>query len=141
VVRTHQEAGNHKENSLPMVYNQSSWRTPDDGRDSAVVRFEAFNAAHPAFYDTLVDLARAYLDGTGHEAVGMQRLIEHARWDLELGARGELDIKLNNDLGAYYSRLIQYQERDLAGRIPTRRSPGADEWIDELRKRDPGDAA
>ena len=95
----------------------------------AAGRFEEFHAANPHFYDALVRLARRYVSTTGRAVIGMQRLIEVARWDVDLVTEGDDEFKVNNNHAAFYARLIMLQEPDLAGRIPTRSSPDADRWI------------
>jgi hypothetical protein len=95
--------------------------------------FEKFHNDNPHFYDALVELARRYITRTGRGIVGMQRLIEVARFDMDLTTQSDDEFKVNNNHAAFYSRLIMLQEPDLAGTIPTRRSPEADTWI-ALRK-------
>lgn len=91
--------------------------------------FEKFHTDNPHFYDALVELARRYIGRTGRSIVGMQRLIEVARFDMDLTTESEDEFKVNNNHAAFYSRLIMLQEPDLAGVIPIRRSPDADAWI------------
>ena len=105
-----------------------------DDRDlSMTERFERFHTDNPHFYAALVDLARRYITRTGRTIVGMQRLVEVARFDLDLRAKTDEEFKVNNDFAAYYSRLIMWQEPDLAGVIPIRRSPEADAWITSIK--------
>lgn len=92
-------------------------------------KFEAFHAYNPSFYAALVALARRYIRRTGRGAVGMRRLIEIARWDVDLTTNTEDEFKVNNDHAAFYSRLVMWQEPDLAGVIPIRPSAEADLWI------------
>lgn len=91
-------------------------------------RFERFHRDNPTFYDRIVHLARRYLARTGASKVGVQRLVEVARWDHEIATDAE-DFKVNNDYASFYARLIALQEPDLADAFHLRRADEADEWI------------
>jgi hypothetical protein len=103
-----------------------------DDRQSMTEKFEAFHRDNPDFYDHLVTLARRYLLRTGSERVGVQRLIEIARWDLEISTHGSMEYKVNNDFGAFYARLIAHQEPDLVDAFTVRKAREADEWARHL---------
>lgn len=81
-------------------------------------RFEAFHAANPRVYATLVRLARE-AHAVGHQRVGIAMLFEVARWQLSVVTTGD-DFKLNNSWRSRYARLIMAQEQDLAGVFETR---------------------
>lgn len=109
--------------------------TPAEQPQTLTERFVQFDQANPDFYDALVRHARRYLLRTGAHRVGIQRLIEIARWDLEVETAAT-DFKVNNDFAAFYSRLIAHREPDLVDAFPMRRAREADEWARTL-----GDAA
>lgn len=100
---------------------------------SAAERFEDFHRTNPHVYEALVRLARRFIDATGKRKLGAQRLIEIARWDLELSTKGEDVYEINNDYAAFYARLVMHQEPDLAGVFDLRTSPNADRWIALVR--------
>lgn len=104
----------------------------EDARGMTVTeRFEEFHRENPDFYDHLVLLARRYLLRTGSKRVGIQRLIEIARWDLEIQTGG-MDFKVNNNFGAYYARLIEHREPDLVDTFASRRAEEPDAWARTL---------
>ena len=90
-------------------------------------KFDAFHAANPHVYTTLVRLAREWVGRTGRHKLGIATLYERARWEIALNT-SDADFRLNNDYRAYYARLIMAQERDLAGLFDLRTSK-ADSWI------------
>ena len=90
-------------------------------------KFDAFHAANPHVYTTLVRLAREWVGRTGRHKLGIATLYERARWEIALNT-SDADFRLNNDYRAYYARLIMAQERDLAGLFDLRTSK-ADLWI------------
>lgn len=92
-------------------------------------RFEEFHSTNPHVYRALVQLARRFIAATGKRKIGMQRLIEIARWDLEIATKGAEEFEVNNSFGAYYSRLIMWQEKDLAGVFDCRVADEPDRWI------------
>lgn len=106
----------------------------DGGRSlTPTEAFEKFHADNPHFYACLVQLARRFIGRTGRSVVGMQRLIEVARFDMDINTESDDDFKVNNNHAAFYARLIMWQEKDLDGRIPIRSSPDADQWIAVLK--------
>lgn len=100
---------------------------------SIAERFEDFHRTNPHVYEALVRLARRFIEATGKRKLGAQRLIEIARWDLEIRTKGEDVYEINNDYAAFYARLVMYQEPDLAGVFDLRTSPNADRWIAQVR--------
>jgi hypothetical protein len=84
------------------------------------LKFELFHAKNPHVYDILVDLARTWKANTG-KRIGIAALYERARWQIAFSTT-DVDLKLNNDYRAYYSRLIMQNEEDLAGLFNTRAS-------------------
>jgi hypothetical protein len=80
--------------------------------------FEAFHAANPQVYATLVRLARGYFTAGRH--VGIGHLWEVMRWQRWVETRGDF-FRLNNNWRSRYARLIMEQEPDLAGYFETRR--------------------
>lgn len=79
-------------------------------------RFEAFHAAHPEVYRTLVRLTRAEV--ARGRSPGISMIWEVMRWRL-LGRSRRL--RLNNDWRSRYARLIRQQEPDLANVFRTRK--------------------
>lgn len=96
-------------------------------------RFEAFHALNPHVYDALVSLARRFIAATGKRKLGAQRLVEIARWDMELATKGEEEFEINNTYRAYYARLIMWQEPDLHDVFDLRHAPEPDAWIADLK--------
>ena len=97
-----------------------------DGTTAA--KFESFHRENPHVYRTLVQLARQWVNAMGSQKLGISMLFETARWNLAIQTNSP-DYRLNNDFRAYYSRLIQRQEPDLAHLFEMRAS-AADAWID-----------
>lgn len=91
-------------------------------------RFEAFHRANPHVYQTLVRLAREWVNTTGRRKLGIGMLFERSRWDLAIQTNSE-DFRLNNSHRSFYSRLIQAQEPDLRDLFELRSSQ-ADGWVD-----------
>jgi hypothetical protein len=91
-------------------------------------RFEEFHRDNPHVYQTLVKLAREWVNQTGRHKLGIKTLYERARWEIALQT-GDPDYQLNNNWTAYYSRLIMRREHDLDGLFDLRISE-ADQWID-----------
>jgi hypothetical protein len=89
--------------------------------------FDRFHADNPKVYETLVRLAREWVERTGRHKLGIATLFERARWEIAL-ATTDADFKLNNSYRAYYARLIMLREPDLAGLFDLRASE-ADQWI------------
>lgn len=92
-------------------------------------RFAEFHRENPHVYRALVDLARRFVQATGKRKLAVQRLVEIARWDLEIATKGAEEFEVNNSFGAYYSRLIMWQEKDLEGVFNCRVAVEADRWI------------
>jgi hypothetical protein len=90
-------------------------------------RFETFHADNPQVYNTLVRLARQWINHTGRHKLGIATLFERARWELAISTTSA-DYKLNNTFRAWYARLIMANEPDLAGLFDCRASE-ADDWI------------
>lgn len=90
-------------------------------------RFEEFHRQNGHVYRTLVRLAREWVNRTGQQKLGMKSLYERARWDLAIET-SDPEFQLNNSYTAYYARLIQALEPDLADLFETRAS-AADQWI------------
>jgi hypothetical protein len=92
------------------------------GPPSAKERFLAFHRDNPEVYRRLVALTRQWKRATGRDRVGFPMLWERLRWDYSLTTTTS-DVKLNNNMRSYYSRLIMSQEPDLDGVFETRTSP------------------
>jgi hypothetical protein len=97
-----------------------------DGTTAA--RFEEFHRQNSHVYRTLVRLAREWVNTTGNRKLGISALYERARWQLAIET-SDADYRLNNSYRAYFARLIERQEPDLADLFETRAS-AADAWID-----------
>jgi hypothetical protein len=91
-------------------------------------RFEDFHQANPDFYESLVERTREYLDATGNDKVGIQAVMEQARWDRQMKTKSA-DFKVNNDFAAFYARLIMLLEADLDGVFQIRKAHEAARWI------------
>jgi hypothetical protein len=91
-------------------------------------RFELFHAANPHVYHTLVKLSRRFIDSTGQRRLAIQRVVEIARWDMQIATRGAEEFVINNSFTPYYARLIMLQEPDLTGVYEIRKSAEADSW-------------
>ena len=90
--------------------------------------FFRFHKANPAIYRMFAKTART-LKRAGVKKVSSRLVIERVRNCIFFKAKGETEIRINNNFTALYARLIMRQEPDLAGfiRITKRRSavPGA----------------
>jgi hypothetical protein len=89
--------------------------------------FDRFHSDNPKVYETLVRLAREWVNRFGSHKLGIATLYETARWQITL-ATNDAEFRLNNNWRSYYARLIMAQEPDLAGLFDLRASK-ADEWI------------
>lgn len=94
--------------------------------DKLAAKFEKFHADNPHVYDMLVSLLRTWVANTHRQKIGIAALFERARWEIAITTT-DPNFKLNNNLKAYYARLIMKQEEDLAGIFDLRRS-AADDW-------------
>ena len=83
-----------------------------DRHASIQQRFEAFHAANPHIYDTLVRMART-LRERGRKRIGIAMLFEVLRWNHGIRTT-DTEFKLNNNFRSRYARLIARQEPDLA---------------------------
>lgn len=87
---------------------------------SLQTEFDAFHKANPGIYRALVKLARKGVEA-GANKLGIKQLFEVLRWDEMIRTNSDL-FKLNNNMTAYYARLIMEHEPDLAGIFNTRRT-------------------
>lgn len=92
-------------------------------RSKATEQFLKFHAENPHVYYVLVRLAREALEMWG--AVGINAILERARWEPGLQTTGE-PFKLNENHAAFYSRLIMHLNPDLAGVFTLRQSVADD---------------
>lgn len=97
-------------------------------------KFETWLANNGEFYIRLARMTREFLRETGAEKVGIQALIEAARWDRAIQTRSA-DYKLNNDFGAFLARLLMHDHPDLDGVFELRRADEADQWIAAKKRR------
>lgn len=88
--------------------------------ESIEAKFQAFHAANPQVYETLVRLARN-AKARGKTVIGIGQLWEVMRWEMSLNLTGDTEYKLNNSFRSRYARLIMQQERDLDGLFETRK--------------------
>jgi hypothetical protein len=98
--------------------------------------FERFHAENPHVYWLMVMLARQWVERTGRGKLGAQMLLERARWEIAMRT-SDPEYKMNNNWGAYYARLIMYQEPDLDGLFDLRASE-ADWWLQDFISRHKG---
>lgn len=95
-----------------------------DGPIPTVERFRKFHAANPGVYRLLVRLTRDFLRRSGKQRLGINAVIERARWEYALKTTETPSI--NNSYAPFYSRLIMAGETDLAGVFETRRAAADD---------------
>lgn len=94
--------------------------TVPGNRGKLEAAFEAFHHDHPEVYTELVGLARD-LRRRGYTRFGIGMLFEILRWRRMRAVRSSAyTFKLNNNLRAYYARLIMVQEPDLRDAFNTR---------------------
>ena len=86
-------------------------------------RFKEFHTNNPHVYYELLSMIEI-AKKAGRNKVGMQQLLEVLRWNQSLSTTAN-DFKLNNDYGAFYTRLIDDMRPDL-GALLTRRKSVAD---------------
>jgi hypothetical protein len=82
-------------------------------------RFAEWLAQNGAIYDALVRLAKAEV-AAGKQRIGLKALVEHARWNLPLGANGST-WKLDNRMVSRMARLMAEREPELRGAFEFRR--------------------
>jgi hypothetical protein len=82
-------------------------------------RFLEFHHANPAVYSALVSLARQW-KSAGHDRCSMDMLVHLVRWDYGTRTESRDGFKINDHFVSRYARLIQANERDLAGMFSTR---------------------
>ena len=90
-------------------------------------KFERFHTANPHVYRVIVEKAREWR-AAGRGKLGMSLLFGMVRWVIALETDGD-PIRINDHYVPYYSRLIMWQEPDLAELFNLRRSDEADAWI------------
>ena len=84
-------------------------------------QFWAYHSDHPEVYEMLVQYAKQWRDKRGAEAIGGMKMIwERVRWEMAIRASDET-YKCNNNLHAYYARLIMERNPDLDGIFRLRR--------------------
>lgn len=112
------------------MYEQSTPAPTGDTIEGVTLtqKFEAFDGANQHFQPELVKLARRFLDKTGRTC-GIQRLIEIARWDIEMTLDTDDEFQINNDFAAFYARKIMVENPDLLGFFRLRRAVEANEWL------------
>lgn len=95
-------------------------------------RFEHFHRTNPTVYGVIVQKAREWR-AAGNGKLGMSLLFGMVRWVLALETKGD-PFRINDHYVPYYSRLVMWQEPDLADLFDLRRAPEADAWIAEKRR-------
>jgi hypothetical protein len=81
-------------------------------------RFYEFHHRNPDVYQRLIALAREWKQA-GHDKCSIELLYAKLRWDEGIATSGD-QFKLNDHFTSRYARLIQANERDLAGLFSTR---------------------
>lgn len=110
VVRQHvrrMQVDRERRNRKKKPYRKETWE----------VRFGRFHGQNPHVYARLVAMARQ-LRASGIERYGIKALYEVLRFESLTTKNTEgpsAPFKLNNNFTAYYARLIERQEPDLAG--------------------------
>jgi len=85
-------------------------------------RFREFDAANPHVYEALVDLCRrVQARGRKRWSINAAFEVPRYRWTMQT-IRREGEFKLNNNFRAYYARMIEAQEPELAGFFELRES-------------------
>jgi hypothetical protein len=95
-----------------------------EDRPSLAARFEAFDQANPLIYQALLKYSYEWIRLTGRRRLGIARLWEKMRWDLETQSTEECP-KLNNDYRSFYARKLM-QEPGLQDLFETRHSAADD---------------
>ncbi|WP_238011569.1 hypothetical protein KZZ52_33545 [Dactylosporangium sp. AC04546] len=85
-------------------------------------RSARFHQENPHVYKILVGLAREWIHRTGRKRCSIAMLFERARWEPSIPT--ETTLVLDNNLRAFYSRLMMQNEPDLKGLFETRRRAG-----------------
>ncbi len=80
--------------------------------------FNRFHADNPHVYRLLLHFARE-ARARGYEHYGMKSLFERVRWHLDVETSDPDGFKLNNNLTAYYARLLN-REPEFRGFFRTR---------------------
>lgn len=102
--------------------------------------FLRFHQENPDVYDQLVAMARK-AKVAGKTRIGIKRLWEAMRWEMDLRAGSE-EFALNNNFTSRYARLIMAEQPDLRGLFETRalrsehepvQSPANEDFTDEDR--------
>jgi len=85
-------------------------------------QFLKFHQENPEVYDLIVKFTREWLRQTGKHKLGIARVYERIRWEVDLVTfRGKSTFKLPNNHRAFYARLIMHQEPDLANVFTVKR--------------------
>ena len=91
------------------------------GGDTIQRRFEEFHRNNPEVYALLLALARDWRNAHKTRRVGIARLIEVVRWDMDVKVRPNGDgFKINNNFRSRYARLIMERNPDLEGMFEIR---------------------
>jgi hypothetical protein len=88
-------------------------------------QFVEFHHANPTVYSALVSLARQW-KSAGHDRCSIDMLVHLVRWDYGTRTDTRDGFKINDHFTSRYARLIQANERDLAGMFSTRALRGDD---------------
>jgi hypothetical protein len=91
----------------------------DRSQPPADVRFLKFHRENPHVYPLFVRFTRQAK--MFHRGVGINAVLERARWETYLSTDGD-PYKLNNNFAPYYARLIMRLNPDLNGVFTTRLS-------------------
>lgn len=95
-------------------------------------RFERFHDANPAVYQLIVEKAREWR-AAGNGKLGMSLLFGIVRWVIALETKGD-PYRINDHYVPFYSRLVMWQEPDLADLFDLRRAHNADQWIADRKR-------
>lgn len=101
-------------------------------RLSTPERFEHFHRHNPAVYGVIVQKAREWR-AADNGKLGMSLLFGMVRWVLALQTKGD-PYRINDHYVPYYSRLVMWQEPDLADLFDLRSAEEPDAWIAEKRR-------
>lgn len=97
-----------------------SMTEPDLPREATLLeRAEAFDAANPAVYELLKQLALDLVH-RGHDRIGIGMLFEVVRWQHAMRTSDDSGYKVNNSYRAFYARKLMDQEAELQGVFETR---------------------
>jgi hypothetical protein len=86
-------------------------------------RFQVFHESHPEVY-LLVERFARQARRAGYQHYGMGAVFERIRWHLNVDAKAEDGLGLNNNHRAYYARMLEEDHPEFRGFFRNRRVKG-----------------